>query len=93
MKYAESWVCGCPTPKLGVFLGKARKLLNKANPLKRAAFLEKLEPLLDDALHQPALRVYMVALPSSLTTGLIDRPITYPGFAPQLKSPVSQSPE
>lgn len=45
--------------KLGFSWKKARKLLNKANPEKRAAFLEKLEGLLDDALHQKCLLVYI----------------------------------
>jgi transposase len=45
--------------KLGFSWKKARKLLNKANPEKRAAFLEKLEGLLDDALHQRCLLVYI----------------------------------
>jgi len=44
---------------LGFSWKKARKLLNKANPDKRAAFLEKLETLLDDALHQRCLLVYI----------------------------------
>ena len=45
--------------KLRVLLEKARKLLNKANLRQRAAFLEKLEALLGDALHQQALLVYV----------------------------------
>lgn len=45
--------------KLGFSWKKARKLLNKANPEKRATFLEKLEGLLDDALHQRCLLVYI----------------------------------
>lgn len=44
---------------LGFSWKKARKLLNKANPAKRAAFLEKLKGLLDDALHQRVLLVYV----------------------------------
>ena len=44
---------------LGFSWKKARKLLNKANPVKRAAFLEKLKDLLDDALHQRCLLVYI----------------------------------
>jgi transposase len=44
---------------LGFSWKKARKLLNKANPQKRAAFLEKLQGLLDDALHQRCLLVYI----------------------------------
>ena len=44
---------------LGFSWKKARKLLNKANPAHRAAFLEKLKGLLDDALHQRALLVYV----------------------------------
>jgi transposase len=50
----------CKTLKgLGFSWKKARKLLNKANPAKRAAFLERLKGLLDDALHQRALLVYV----------------------------------
>lgn len=45
--------------KLGFSWKKARKLLNKANPEKRTAFLETLEGLLDDALHQRCLLVYI----------------------------------
>lgn len=44
---------------LGFSWKKARKLLNKANPEKRAAFLEQLEPLLDAALAQHCLLVYI----------------------------------
>jgi len=44
---------------LGFSWKKARKLLNKANPQKRAAFLEQLEGLLDEALHQRCLLVYI----------------------------------
>lgn len=44
---------------LGFSWKKARKLLNKANPTKRAAFLETLERLLDEALHQCTLLVYI----------------------------------
>jgi len=45
--------------KLGFSWKKARKLLNKANPQKRAAFLETLEGLLVEALHDPCLLVYI----------------------------------
>ena len=45
--------------ELGFSWKKARKLLNKANPAKRAAFLEKLKGLLDEALHQRCLLVYV----------------------------------
>jgi transposase len=45
--------------KLGFSWKKARKLLNKANPHKRAAFLEKLTEMLDSALHQRCLVVYV----------------------------------
>ncbi|MEM9092684.1 MAG: winged helix-turn-helix domain-containing protein [Cyanobacteria bacterium P01_F01_bin.53] len=38
---------------------KARKLLNNANPSKRDAFLETLEGLLNEALQQQSLLVYM----------------------------------
>lgn len=44
---------------LGFSWKKARKLLNKANPDKRAAFLKTLEELLDDALHERCLVVYL----------------------------------
>lgn len=44
---------------LGFSWKKARKLLNKANPEKRAAFLGELEPLLEEALAQRALLVYI----------------------------------
>ena len=44
---------------LGFSWKKARKLLNKANSEKRAAFLEQLEPLLEEALAQRALLVYI----------------------------------
>jgi transposase len=44
---------------LGFSWKKARKLLNKADPNKRAAFLEKLPRLLDDALHDRCLLVYI----------------------------------
>ncbi len=44
---------------LGFSWKKARKLLNKANPEKRAAFLEQLEPLLEEALAQRTLLVYI----------------------------------
>ncbi len=45
--------------QLGFSWKKARKLLNKANLEKRAAFLETLEGLLDDALHPRCLLVYI----------------------------------
>jgi Winged helix-turn helix len=44
---------------LGFSWKKARKLLNKANPAKRAAFLEQLKGLLEEALHQRCLLVYI----------------------------------
>lgn len=44
---------------LGFSWKKARKLLNKANPQKRAVFLEQLEGMLDEALHQQCLLVYI----------------------------------
>ena len=44
---------------LGFSWKKARKLLNKANPQKRAAFLETLHALLDEALHEQCLLVYI----------------------------------
>ena len=45
--------------QLGFSWKKARKLLNKANPDKRTAFLEKLAGVLDSALHQRCLVVYV----------------------------------
>lgn len=45
--------------RLGFSWKKARKLLNKADPVKRAAFLETLEELLDEALHERCLLVYI----------------------------------
>lgn len=44
---------------LGFSWKKARKLLNKADPKKRAAFLEQLDGLLKDALEQRCLLVYI----------------------------------
>jgi transposase len=44
---------------LGFSWKKARKLLNKANPDQRTAFLKTLEELLDDALHERCLVVYL----------------------------------
>lgn len=45
--------------RLGFSWKKARKLLNKANPQKRAAFLTTLQGLLDEALHEQCLLVYI----------------------------------
>lgn len=45
--------------ELGFSWKKARKLLNKANPQKRAAFLEQLEGLLDEALQERCWVVYL----------------------------------
>lgn len=45
--------------QLGFSWKKARKLLNKASPSKRSAFLETLQGLLDDAFEQRALLVYI----------------------------------
>ncbi len=44
---------------LGFSRKKARKLLNKVNPQKRAVFLETLQALLDEALHEQCLLVYI----------------------------------
>lgn len=44
---------------LGFSWKKAHKLLNKGNPDQRAAFLERLRGMLDDALHQRCLLVYI----------------------------------
>jgi len=44
---------------LGFSWKKARKLLNKGNPDPRAAFLLRLEGLLDEALHERCLLVYI----------------------------------
>lgn len=45
--------------RLGFSWKKAHKLLNKGSPAKRASFLEKLQGILDDALHQRCLLVYI----------------------------------
>ncbi len=45
--------------QLGFSWKKARKLLNKANTEKRAAFLKTLEGMLDEALHDQCLLVYV----------------------------------
>ena len=45
--------------ELGFSWKKARKLLNKGNPDQRAAFLLRLEGLLDEALHERCLLVYI----------------------------------
>lgn len=45
--------------KLGFSWKKSRKLLNKANPKERETFLEKLKGLLDQALHDQCLLVYV----------------------------------
>lgn len=45
--------------RLGFSWKKARKLLNKADPLKRAAYLERLEGLLEQALDEQCLLVYI----------------------------------
>lgn len=44
---------------LGFSRKKARKLLNKANPKQRAAFLKTLQGLSDDAMHSRCLLVYI----------------------------------
>ncbi len=36
-----------------------RQLLNKGNPAKRAEFVEKITGLLDDAMHQKRLLIYI----------------------------------
>lgn len=45
--------------RLGFSWKKARKLLNKADPGERAAYLERLQGLLEAALHQQCLLVYI----------------------------------
>ena len=45
--------------KIGFSGKKAKKLLNKGNTAKRAEFLEKITGLLDDALHQKRLLIYI----------------------------------
>ena len=45
--------------KLGFSWKKARKLLNKGDTKKRAEYLQKIQELLDKALHQEELLVYM----------------------------------
>ena len=45
--------------KLGFSWKKAKKLLNKGNTVKRAKFVEKITGLLDDAMHQKRLLIYI----------------------------------
>ncbi|MGK7916839.1 MAG: winged helix-turn-helix domain-containing protein [Prochloraceae cyanobacterium] len=45
--------------QMGFSWKKAKKLLNKGNTAKRAEFLEKITGLLDDALHQNRLLIYI----------------------------------
>jgi transposase len=45
--------------QMGFSWKKAKKLLNKGNTAKRAEFLEKITELLDDALHQKRLLIYI----------------------------------
>ena len=45
--------------KSGFSWKKAKKLLNKGDPAKRAEFVEKITGLLDDALHQNQLLIYI----------------------------------
>ena len=45
--------------RLGFSWKKAHKLLNKGKPAQRAGFLTRLEGLLDEALHQRCLLVYI----------------------------------
>ena len=45
--------------QMGFSWKKAKKLLNKGNTAKRAQFLEKITGLLDDALHQKRLLIYI----------------------------------
>ena len=45
--------------KMGFSWKKSRKLLNKASPKKRETFLEKLKGLLDQALQDQCLLVYV----------------------------------
>jgi predicted transposase YbfD/YdcC len=45
--------------RLGFSWKKAHKLLNKGQPAQRAAFLERLQVMLDEALHQRCLLVYI----------------------------------
>ncbi len=45
--------------KLGFSWKKAKKLLNKGNTAKRAEFVEKITGLLDDAMHQNLLLIYI----------------------------------
>lgn len=44
---------------MGFSWKKARKLLNKADPQKRVQFLEKLEGMLDSALKEGRLLIYI----------------------------------
>ena len=45
--------------QLGFSWKKAKKLLNKGNTAKRADFVEKITGLLDDAMHQKRLLIYI----------------------------------
>ena len=45
--------------QLGFSWKKAKKLLNKGNTVKRAEFVEKITGLLDDAMHQKRLLIYI----------------------------------
>ena len=44
---------------MGFSWKKAKKLLNKASKAKREEFIEKITDLLDDALHQRQLLLYI----------------------------------
>lgn len=70
LKHLVHWVCTFDISycrdtlvkglkRLGFSWKKDRKLLNQANPRKRAEFLETLKGLLDEALHQQCLLVYV----------------------------------
>lgn len=49
----------CSLKKLGFSWKKAKKLLNKGNTAKRAEFVEKITGLLNDAMHQNRLLIYI----------------------------------
>ncbi|MEO0984465.1 MAG: winged helix-turn-helix domain-containing protein [Cyanobacteria bacterium J06639_14] len=60
--------------RLGFSWKKARKLLNQANPQKRAVFLTTLQGWLDEALHEQCLLVYIdeamfIAIPMKAMVG------------------------
>jgi transposase len=62
----EKWSIDCcretvrkALKKMGFSWKKAKKLLNKANPKQRGKFLDTITQLIDDALHQRQLLIYI----------------------------------